>query len=116
MGCVIISRMTAQPAVSTIPLSVVVAANIRAEAARRGINQSQLGARLGMTKVSMSDRFRCRTPWTLDEVSAVAALFGMPVDALLARPEGFEPPTFWLGASEHGLADVVDLSTRRVAA
>lgn len=54
--------------------------------------------RLSMTPVTMSDRFRERTPWTLDELDRVAAAMGLQVPDLLARPKGFEPLTFWLGA------------------
>lgn len=54
--------------------------------------------RLDMTVTTMSDRYRERTPWTLDELERVADVFGVAVADLLARPKGFEPLTFWLGA------------------
>lgn len=54
--------------------------------------------RLGMAVPTMSDRYRERTPWTLDELDRLAELFGVDLVDLLARPKGFEPLTFWLGA------------------
>ena len=51
-----------------------------------------------MARNAVSDRARGRTPWTLDEVAQLAVLFGVEVSELLARPKGFEPLTFWLGA------------------
>lgn len=79
-------------------LHLAVAANIRAEAARRGWTQQQLADRIGLGRISMSDRYRGRTAWSLDEVEQVADAMGLQVADLLARPEGIEPPTFWLGA------------------
>ena len=79
-------------------MSQVVAANVRAQAAMRGWTQREMCRRLGMTPVMMSDRYRERTPWTVDETQKLADLFGIEVGELLARPKGFEPLTFWLGA------------------
>ncbi|HMT33674.1 MAG TPA: helix-turn-helix transcriptional regulator [Dermatophilaceae bacterium] len=90
--------MTTKTAAKTATLSRVVAANIRAHAAMRGWTQAEMCRRLGMTPVVMSDRYRERTPWTLDETEKVAHLFGLEVGDLTARPKGFEPLTFWLGA------------------
>lgn len=82
----------------TRTLSSVVASNVRAEAARRGLTQGDLAERLGMARITVSDRYRERTPWTLDETEKVAHLFDLEVSDLTARPKGFEPLTFWLGA------------------
>jgi len=81
------------------PLSKIVAANVRAEGARRGLTQMEMAKRLGMSRITLSDRYRERTPWTLDEVERLAAFFGVDVLDLVARPKGFEPLTFWLGAN-----------------
>ena len=81
-----------------MPLHRVVAANIRAEAARRGIRQADMAERLGISQPAMSDRYRERTPWSLDETEKVAELLGLELGDLTARPKGFEPLTFWLGA------------------
>ena len=85
--------MTTQTA-ATVALSAVVAANIRAEAARRGWTQAEMCRRLSMTPVTMSDRFRERTPWTLDELQRVADVMDVDVLSLMVRPKGFEPLTF----------------------
>ena len=76
------------------PLSKIVAANVRAEGARRGLTQMEMAKRLGMSRITLSDRYRERTPWTLDEVERLAAFFGVDVLDLVARPKGFEPLTF----------------------
>ncbi len=81
-----------------VTLSEVVAANVRAECARRGWHQGIVAEHMGMVRNAVSDRARGRTPWTLDEVERLAGLFGLEVADLLARPKGFEPLTFWLGA------------------
>lgn len=47
------------------PLSKIVAANVRAEGARRGLTQMEMAKRLGMSRITLSDRYRERTPWTL---------------------------------------------------
>ena len=105
------------PAVEDEALSVVVARNIRAEAARRGYTQAQLGEALGINRVGITQRYGFHTPWTVDEVERAARVFKVAPAVLLARPEGFEPPTFWFGADEgdEGIdAEVVDLDSRRV--
>ena len=111
LTCAAISVMTAETSNAPAPLSIVVAANVRAEAARRGLTQAKMAALLGMSRMAMSDRFRGRTPWTLDELEDLARKFGTTVEDLLARPKGFEPLTFWLGASEPPA--VVDLGAAR---
>lgn len=95
---VTICDMTAHVAERRGALSEVVAANVRAECARRGWHQGVVAERMGMARNAVSDRARGRTPWTLDEVAQLAVLFGVEVSELLARPKGFEPLTFWLGA------------------
>ena len=82
-----------------MPLSHVAAQCVRAEAARRGWTQTELAHRMGMSKMAVSDRYRERTPWTVDELEKLADLFGVEVGELLARPKGFEPLTFWLGSN-----------------
>lgn len=79
-------------------LSHMVAANVRAECARRGWTQQDLAGKLKMGRITVSDRHREKTPWTVDELEKLADLFGVEVGELLARPKGFEPLTFWLGA------------------
>lgn len=59
------------------PLSRIVAENIRAEAARRGLFGRDLAGVVGLSAMAISDRTRGRTPWTLDEVQMIAAAFGL---------------------------------------
>jgi len=83
---VTICDMTAHVAERRGALSEVVAANVRAECARRGWHQGVVAERMGMARNAVSDRARGRTPWTLDEVAQLAVLFGVEVSELLARP------------------------------
>lgn len=69
------------------PLSEVAARSIRAEAARAGLTQAQLGEALGINRVGIGHRFRGVTPWSLDEVERAARLFGLrPGDLLTEGP------------------------------
>jgi len=81
------------------PLSYVVADNVRLLCARRRVPQSVIAEHLGMSRMAVNDRFRYRTPWTVDELGGVAALFDVPVGVLLgevAAPDvmrgGTRPP------------------------
>ena len=68
-------------------LSEVAARNIRAEAARAGMTQAQLGEALGINRVGIGHRFRGVTPWALDEVQRAAHLFGVrPADLISELP------------------------------
>jgi len=84
--------------VSDEPLSVVVARNIRAEAARRGYTQAQLADALGIARVGVTNRHGFHTKWTIDEIERAAALFDMPLMALLMRPELLHRRPSQLGA------------------
>ncbi|MDK9294536.1 hypothetical protein FAM19031_000574 [Propionibacterium freudenreichii] len=103
--------MTAQPASEWIGLVDVVAANVRAEASRRGYTQSTLARALGVTHAPINRKWLGVRPWKLEDLDQLAALFGVPAASFLlspeygdgpaaagpspsARPEGFEPPTF----------------------
>ena len=92
----------------------IVAGNIRAEAARLGYTQVAFGRALGMSQNQITTRWRGVHKWQLDELDSVAELLGTSVARLVsepetqnphrwiaprgaaARPEGLEPPTFWL--------------------
>lgn len=65
------------------PLSEVVAENVRAESARRGLLAKDLGAVLGLSTMAIYDRGKGRTPWTLDEVQVLALALRVPLAALL---------------------------------
>ena len=105
---------TAQIASAKRSTGDIVAGNIRAEAARLGYSQSALGRALGMSQNQITTRWRGIHRWQLDELDSVAAVLGTSVAKLVtepemqnphrwiaprgaaARPEGLEPPTFWL--------------------
>ncbi|MFD2023951.1 helix-turn-helix domain-containing protein [Promicromonospora aerolata] len=67
-------------------LARLCAAAIRFEAARRGLSQQQIAAEVGLSKAAVSDRFRGRTPWTLDQVGVIAELFGCDPAVLVNEP------------------------------
>jgi len=64
-----------------------VAANIRAEAAVRGLHQKDLAEAIGVAQSNVSLRWRGRVPWKLDDIEAIAQLFGIsPVELCALRP------------------------------
>ena len=68
-------------------MSAVVAGNIRARAARIGLNQSSLALALGVAQSAVSKKWRGERDWKLSELDEVAeALQCSPWD--LTRPEG----------------------------
>jgi len=93
------------------------------------LNQTQLAAVIDITQTQMSRRLHGAVPFSLEEVERLADYFGVTAGALLgyeemplnprgprgiggvARPEGFEPPTFWLGVDHD--AEVIQLMPRR---
>ncbi|MGN6245160.1 MAG: helix-turn-helix domain-containing protein [Motilibacteraceae bacterium] len=60
-----------------------VSANVRAEMARRGLSQTDVAAILGVSQVSVSARLRGKVAWRIDDLTALARHFGMPVADLL---------------------------------
>ena len=67
----------------------VVAANVRAEAARRGYNQVRLGKTLGISQGAITKRWRGERPWQLEELDSLATALGVSV-ADLVTPTGRE--------------------------
>ena len=86
-------------------LNDVVCENIRIEAARRGYTQSALARAIEMSQPAINQRWRGMTRWQLDELDALARLFGVsvaylvsdnaptPVPSPSAPPTGLEPAT-----------------------
>ena len=68
------------------PLSQIVSGEVRAWMSRTGIRQTQVAAALGISRQSVSLRLTGRTAWTVDDVSTVAELLGVPVADLLTPP------------------------------
>lgn len=70
-------------------LSSVVAANCRAERARRGWTQAQLGERLGWQRASVGHLEQNRRYVTVDDLVVLCRVFDVPVARLLT---GADPP------------------------
>lgn len=67
-------------------LALVCAAAVRFEAARRGLSQRQIAVEVGLSRAAVSERFRGRTAWTLDQVGVLALLFGCDPAVLVTEP------------------------------
>jgi hypothetical protein len=74
------------PTLNRDGLACLCASAIRFEAARRGLSQMQIAAELGLSRAAVSDRFRGRTAWTLDQVGVIAQLFGCDPAVLVKEP------------------------------
>lgn len=59
------------------------AANVRAELARRRISGRELARGIGWSAPTTFRRLRGDTPFTIDELIAVARFLGVPVAALI---------------------------------
>jgi transcriptional regulator with XRE-family HTH domain len=64
-----------------------ISSNVRAEMARAGVTQVQLGAHLGMAQSAISKRLKGDTPWRVDELQRVAAYLDIPLSTLLPERE-----------------------------
>ena len=82
-----------QTAVFERPIGEVVAENIRVESARRGYSQSALARAISMSQPALNQRWRGAARWQLDELEAIARLFGVPVTYLVSDNAPFVPPT-----------------------
>lgn len=74
------------PTLNRDGLARLCAAAIRFEAARRGLSQGQIAAEVGLSRAAVSDRFRGRTAWTLDQVGVISQLFGCDPAVLVNEP------------------------------
>jgi transcriptional regulator with XRE-family HTH domain len=63
-----------------------VAEEIRAVLARRRISGKEMASALGLSQFAMSRRLRGETPFSLDELDAVARHLGVPVSSLITDP------------------------------
>uniref|UniRef100_UPI003F499FE8 helix-turn-helix domain-containing protein n=1 Tax=Promicromonospora sp. CA-291202 TaxID=3240016 RepID=UPI003F499FE8 len=86
-----VAGMTTQELVQAAPsaykapttYSEIIRDEVKAEAARRGISQRRLSSAMGISQQSISDRWRGRIPWTLDEVERLEPVLGLTRGALL---------------------------------
>lgn len=68
-------------------LHSVVAANIRAEAARQKISQTRIACALGLSQQLVSNRMNGKTPFTVDELGVVAEILNTTIgDLVTPRP------------------------------
>lgn len=67
----------------TAPHSHRVARNVRAEMARAGKNQQDIASHLGISQQSVSRRMSGSTPFTIDELAAIAGLLGVRLTELV---------------------------------
>lgn len=65
--------------------SEIIRDEVRAECGRRGISQRRLALALGMSQPSISERWRGRIDWTLNEVERLEPVLGLDRGALLFR-------------------------------
>ena len=81
------------------PLRERVAANVRAELARYGMQQVRVAQALGVTQQAVSQKLSGRRPLTLDDIEVIAALVDMTPDELLRGSRSPRP-----GGPDEGLA------------
>ena len=63
--------------------SAATGANVRAEMARQGVTQMVLARKIGISQAAVSARLRGTTPFDINELTAIAAVLGVPLDVLL---------------------------------
>lgn len=67
----------------TSSLTDTVAAEVRAELARRNISRTDAAAHLGMSRTLLWQRLRGESPFTVAELEALAELLDVPVSQFL---------------------------------
>jgi transcriptional regulator with XRE-family HTH domain len=65
-----------------------VAANVRAELARKRISQTQIAEHLGVSRQNVAQRLNGRVDFRVGELIAIAALLDIPAAAFLKEPAG----------------------------
>ena len=73
---------------------------------RKGLSQTKLAPRLGITQTALSKKLHGDRPWTLEELLTMASILDMPVEEILAElphlDSNQEPCGFWLGGIPFG--------------
>lgn len=64
------------------PLHETVAAEVRAELARRKVNQTQIAMLLGISQAGVSRRLLGQTPMDVNEIAAIAEFLDIPIGTL----------------------------------
>lgn len=68
-----------------------IGASVRAEAARRGLRQLDIGLRLGVSQSAVSGRFVGRLPFSAEELVELADWFDVPVARFFEPLPGARP-------------------------
>jgi transcriptional regulator with XRE-family HTH domain len=68
---------------STMSYSEIMRREVKAACARRDMTGRDLAGLLGVSQQTVSDRWRGRTPWTLDDVERLESVLGLTRGALL---------------------------------
>jgi transcriptional regulator with XRE-family HTH domain len=63
----------------------IVAGNVRAELARRGVSQAKAAAHLGVSAIWLSRRLTGVVDMRISEVDAFAEFLGVPIEELLRQ-------------------------------
>lgn len=83
---------------------------------RKGLSQTKLAPRLGITQTALSKKLHGERPWTLEELLTMASILDMPVEEVLAElphmDSNHEPCGFWVA----GVPTAPLASLARVAA
>lgn len=69
-----------------MPDTQTIAATVRAELGRRGLPQKSLTEPLAISAAAVSDKLRGNTPFTVEQLTRVAAFLELDIAALLAVP------------------------------
>lgn len=86
--------MTTQAATDDVALTVRVAEEIRGLMGRRNISRVKLAEQLGQSRTYIGRRLSGETAFDLDDLEAIARVFGVPVAALMGvvpMPSGSPP-------------------------
>lgn len=70
-----------------------VAANVRAEMARRGMTQRYVADLLGIAQQAVSARLRGKTPFTINEIGQLAQVFGLHPAVMLGGEGRYPDPS-----------------------
>jgi plasmid maintenance system antidote protein VapI len=94
---------------STMSYSEIMRREVKAACARRDMTGRDLAGLLGVSQQTVSDRWRGRTPWTLDDVERLETVLGLSRGALLIacarrdsnpQPSDLWPLQVWLAIDE----------------
>ncbi|MFP7707904.1 helix-turn-helix transcriptional regulator [Trueperella sp. LYQ141] len=84
-------------------VSQLVAANVRAEAARRLLTQGDLARALGVTQGAISMKWTGRRAWKLDDLGPLSELFDIPLSQFFISDMNKDARTMSSVSSVHRL-------------